>query len=123
MIISNNLVKSDKIKGKYNKKVTATMTIIGLIYIAIMYMLGIYIGFYNATVKLSTWSLINYIIPYIVIIISTENIRIAINQSIPPVLANILNSVIIGDGINFNMIIFYILFQKAKTHTEPNILL
>lgn len=75
MIISNNLVKSDKIKGKYNKKVTATMTIIGLIYIAIMYMLGIYIGFYNATVKLSLWSLINYIIPYIVIIISTENIR------------------------------------------------
>ena len=51
------------------------MTIIGLIYIAIMYMLGIYIGFYNATVKLSTWSLINYIIPYIVIIISIENIR------------------------------------------------
>ena len=40
--------------------------------------------------------------------ISTENIRIAINQSIPPVLANILNSVIIGDGINFNMIIFYV---------------
>lgn len=75
MIISNNLVKSDKIKGKYNKKVTATMVITGLIYIAMMYILGIYIGFYNATVKLSMWSLINYIIPYIVIIISTENIR------------------------------------------------
>lgn len=40
--------------------------------------------------------------------ISTETIRTAINQSVPPVLANIINTVIIGDGINFNMIIFYV---------------
>lgn len=36
---------------------------------------GIYIGFYNATVKFSKWSIINYIIPYILIIIAIENIR------------------------------------------------
>ena len=75
MIISEKLIKSYKSKGKYNKKVTGLMVIIGIVYISMIYMLGIYMGFYNATVKLSTWSVINYIIPYIVIIISTENIR------------------------------------------------
>ena len=75
MIISNKLVKSDKLKGKYNKKITSVMIIIGLVYIALLYVLGIYMGYYNATVKFSTWSVINYIIPYIVIIISIENIR------------------------------------------------
>ena len=75
MIISNRLIKSYKSKGKYNKKITSLMTIIGITYIATIYILGIYIGFYNATVKLSTWTIINYIIPYIVIIIATENIR------------------------------------------------
>ena len=75
MIISEKLVKSYKSKGKYNKKVTGLMVVIGIVYISMIYILGIYMGFYNATVKFSTWSVINYIIPYIVIIISTENIR------------------------------------------------
>ncbi len=75
MILSNKLIKSYKLKGKYNKKVTTTMVVIGTLYIALIYVLGIYVGFYNASIKLSVWSLINYIIPYIVIIISTENIR------------------------------------------------
>ena len=39
--------------------------------------------------------------------ISTENIRIAINSSVPKGIANILNSIIAGDGINFNIIVFY----------------
>ena len=75
MIIGEKFIKSDKSKGKYNKKVTIAMTIIGIVYIVMIYMLGIYVGFYNATVKLTTWSVINYIIPYIVIIVSTENLR------------------------------------------------
>ena len=75
MIISEKLMKSDKIKERYNRKVTNTMVIVGLVYLAIIYLLGIYIGFYSSVIKLSTWSVINYIIPYIVIIVSTENIR------------------------------------------------
>ena len=75
MIISSKLIKSYKSKSKYNKKVTSLMIIIGLVYLVMIYILGIYTGFYNATVKFSIWSLISYIIPYIVIIISVENIR------------------------------------------------
>ena len=38
--------------------------------------------------------------------ISTETIRVAINSSVPPQIASILNSIIAGDGINFNIIVF-----------------
>ena len=39
--------------------------------------------------------------------ISTETIRTAINSSIPPQIASILNSILAGNGINFNIIVFY----------------
>lgn len=40
--------------------------------------------------------------------ISTDSIRIAINSSVPPGIASILNSIMAGDGINFNIIVFYL---------------
>lgn len=39
--------------------------------------------------------------------ISTESIRVAISASIPSGLAQVLNGIITGEGINFNLIIFY----------------
>ena len=39
--------------------------------------------------------------------ISTEAIRLAIVEYVPGGIANILNSVIAGDGINFNIMVFY----------------
>lgn len=39
--------------------------------------------------------------------ISTDTIRIAINSSVPTEIANIINSVMAGDGITFNIIVFY----------------
>ena len=39
--------------------------------------------------------------------ISTESIRVAIAASVPSEVAGIINSVIAGEGINFNIIIFY----------------
>lgn len=40
--------------------------------------------------------------------ISTDSIRIAINSSVPPGIANIINSIVAGNGINFNIIVFYV---------------
>ena len=40
--------------------------------------------------------------------ISTESIRYAIAESVPYEVASIINSIIAGHGINFNIIIFYI---------------
>ncbi len=39
--------------------------------------------------------------------ISTETIRLAISESVPGEIASIINSIIRGDGINFNIIVFY----------------
>lgn len=39
--------------------------------------------------------------------ISTEAIRVAISSSVPSEIASIINSIIGGDGINFNIIVFY----------------
>jgi len=75
MIISNKFIKSYKSKGRYNKKLTNLMLMIAIVYLASIYVLGIYVGFYNATVKFSKWTIVNYIIPYILIIVATENIR------------------------------------------------
>ena len=56
--------------------------------------------------------------------ISVETIRVAINESIPSVLADILNNIIVGHGINFNIIIFYfsaLLLASNGTYSMINI--
>ena len=42
--------------------------------------------------------------------ISTDSVRIAISDSVPPGISNIINGIITGDGINFNLLVFYIYF-------------
>ena len=56
--------------------------------------------------------------------ISAETVRIAINEAIPSVLANILNNIMIGDGINFNIIVFYfsaLLLASNGTYSMINV--
>ena len=55
--------------------------------------------------------------------ISIETIRVAISESIPVGLADILNGIISGDGINFNIIVFYfsaILLASNGTYSMIN---
>ncbi len=75
MVITTRLVKSYKESGKYNKIITPLMIAIGILYLVLIYILGIYIGFYEAELKLSIRVIYHYIIPYIVIIVSIEKIR------------------------------------------------
>ena len=75
MAISIKFIKNDKLEPINKKQIIILLTSIAVIYVALIYILGIFTGFYNATVKLSLWSIINYIIPYTVIIISSEIIR------------------------------------------------
>lgn len=69
------ILKKRKILSIYSKQVTYLMFALGLVYVISFYMMGIYFGFYESTVKLSFWSLFHYIIPYIIIIVSSEVIR------------------------------------------------
>ena len=56
--------------------------------------------------------------------ISTDTLRIAINSSLPIEIANIINTVTAGDGINFNIIVFYfsaLLLASNGTYSMINI--
>lgn len=75
MIITVKFIKTDKIQTISSKKLTLLFVAFGAIYVSTLYLLGIFFGFYSSTVKLTLWSIINYIVPYIVIIISSEYIR------------------------------------------------
>lgn len=75
MFVSAFLLKKRKVISMYNKQVSILLVILALIYLAIFYLLGLYFGFYPATVKFSLWSLFKYIIPMAVIIVSSEVIR------------------------------------------------
>ncbi|MFR7634646.1 MAG: signal peptidase I [Lachnospirales bacterium] len=75
MVIAIKFIKGQKTETIYKKQMILLVSTIAIIYVAILYMLGIKLGFYSSAVKFSKWSIINYIIPYVVIIISSEIIR------------------------------------------------
>ena len=75
MVISGFLLKKRKIISMYSRQVTVLLGIFGIIYLAAFYLLGLYFGYYEAPIKFSFWSIINYIIPTAVIIITSEIIR------------------------------------------------
>lgn len=75
MIIVRKTLQKRNIVSIYHKQATLLMILLGALYLIIFYLMGLYFGYYDATVKFSTWSIINYIIPLATIIISSEAIR------------------------------------------------
>lgn len=75
MVVTVVFFKNNKVKSIRSKQITILMALSGIIFVVIKYILGVFLGFYNSTVTLSKWSVINYIMPYIVIIVSTEIMR------------------------------------------------
>lgn len=75
MFVCMFLLKKRNILPIYHKQVMILMSIFSFIYLAVFYLMGLYFGYYEATVKLSLWSVWNYIIPLTIIIISSEIIR------------------------------------------------
>jgi len=56
--------------------------------------------------------------------ISVDTIRIAISESIPATLADILNNIIVGNGISFNIVVFYfsaLLLASNGTYSMINV--
>ena len=75
MFVIKLLLKRKRIDSIYKKQVTIFMLIFALIYIGVFYLLGLYFCFEVAKISLSIWSIVNIIIPLMIIIISTEFIR------------------------------------------------
>lgn len=67
--------KKENLLQSNTRNVTITMLIIGILYVAIYYLMGIYWGYYESTVKFGSTAILKYILPIMVIIISSEIIR------------------------------------------------
>lgn len=74
-VVVTHALKKRNILSIYRKQVTILMLVFAAIYLLGFYLMGLYFGYYRAVVQLSTWSVITYIIPLSVIVISSEVIR------------------------------------------------
>ena len=68
-------IKKRNTEALQTKKVNLILTIFALIYLIAFYLMGIYFGFYKATITFSMWTLTHHIIPIAIIIIMSEIIR------------------------------------------------
>jgi signal peptidase I len=70
-----SLFKKKKIHSIYHKQVIILLSLFGVLYVTLFYLLGLYFGFINAKIILSPWSFMHYILPIATIIITSELIR------------------------------------------------
>ena len=74
-IIVNYIIKKRKTDSVNSKKVILLMILLAVIYLISYYLLGLYFGYNETTYKIGINTIVNYIIPMAVIIISTETMR------------------------------------------------
>ena len=74
-VITKTLLNKTRILSVRKKGVLKLVTLLSFIYIALLYTLGIYTGFYKSTVRFSFDTVLQYIFPISVIIILSEYIR------------------------------------------------
>lgn len=92
-IIAEATIKKRKVESINSKKVTMLLTFFAIIYLIAFYMLGLYFGYYEATFKISIFTIINYMIPMAIIIISSEilrNILVVQNTKFSPIITFII---------------------------------
>jgi len=69
------LIKKRKVESVDSKKVVMVLSFLAAIYLIAFYVMGLYFGYYEATVSFSFKMVLNYIIPIGIIIIASEVIR------------------------------------------------
>ena len=75
MLLCIFLFKKRNIFPVHRKQATILMVGFSFIYLAVFYLMGLYFGYYESSVQFSWWSIVYYIIPLTIIIISSEIIR------------------------------------------------
>lgn len=68
-------IKKRKVESVNSKKVALTMFLLAIVYLVAFYVMGFYFEYSNAAITFSPWVLTHIIIPFAVIIISSEIIR------------------------------------------------
>ena len=69
------VIKKRNITSIYKKDVTFTLILFAIIYLGFFYLMGLFVGFYKNVLTFKFSSIYRYIIPMVVIIISSETIR------------------------------------------------
>ncbi len=75
VIASTFLMSKKKAKSIYSKQVTFLMLIFAVLYLGIFYLLGLYFGFQKSKYIFGIKSIYRFIIPTIIVIICSEDIR------------------------------------------------
>lgn len=73
--ITTKIINRPKQLSLYRKEVTKYLLAFALIYVALYYVVGIYVGYYKSIYKFGFDTLFKFIIPIVLIIISSEIIR------------------------------------------------
>ncbi len=73
--ITRKIISRTHQSSIYKKDITKYMTIFAILYVVLYYVIGIYVGYYVSAYKFGIHTIINYIIPSILIIITSEIIR------------------------------------------------
>ena len=74
-VITVLLIKKKKAMSFNSRQVTILMAGFGLIYLFVFYLMGIYFGYYKSPTPFGFKTIINFIIPFAVIIVASEFIR------------------------------------------------
>ena len=74
-IVTRLLIKKKKAISFYSRQVTYLMIGFGLIYLFVFYLMGIYFGYYKSPTPFGFKTIINFIIPFTIIVICSEEIR------------------------------------------------
>lgn len=98
-------IKNKKVKSIDSKKVTIILVIFAIIYLIGFYLMGIYFGYYKAIVIFNLYTLTNFIIPTLIIIISSEVIR----------------NVLIAQNVRFSKIVTFIIMVLIDLMIYSNI--
>ena len=96
-IVSSFVLKKEPTIFTNKKKVLKVMIIFALLYLALFYVFGIYVGFYKTVNKFSIRTILMYILPITITVISTEKIRyklLSINNKMSKLLALIITVLI-----------------------------
>ena len=75
MLLAMKLIGKRREKSIYLKSITIVLVSLGIIYVILLYALGLYFGYYESPVKFGFFAIKNYIIPLGTIIICSEVIR------------------------------------------------
>jgi len=113
-ILTTYSIKKRKVESVHAKKVTIVLTFFAIIYLIAFYIMGLYFGYYRATVTLSMKTALNYIIPIGLTIIASEvirNILLAQNTKFSKTITFIIMVLI-------DLIIYTDIYSKINTYDK-----